>query len=123
MQPLGVLVLLGVCNLLLATVDGFAVEMPDNMQTGVKLFRKNCVKETGVDEALIDQSRNGYLPDDPKLACYIHCIFDMVALVDRDTGMIRLGEISQLFPIKHKEVIERITDECGTIRKWFCKGV
>lgn len=104
---------------------GFHIDMPENLRQAAKLLHTFCVDDVKVDEALIDQSIGGYLPQDPKLACYIHCLFNTAGLIHTETGRVRFDEISHLFPDKHKGLIDRVTEECGTIRKCYfnCDGM
>lgn len=101
----------------LRVIDGFHIDMPDNLKQAAKLLHQHCVPETGVDESLIAVSINGNLPEDPKLACYINCLFETAGLVHMDTGKIRFDEVSHLFPDKHKGLIDAVTEQCQTIRK------
>lgn len=119
-----------IITLLLTTIalrksDAFHIDMPDNLRAAAKLLHTYCVGEIGVDEALIDASINGNLPEDPKLACYIHCLFNTAGLIHTDTGKVRFDEISHLFPDKHKGLIDQVTEKCQTIRKcnFKCDGL
>lgn len=56
-------------------------EIPDHLKAHADLLHNFCVNEIGVDEGLIRESRNGYLPMDDKLACYIHCLFHKTHMV------------------------------------------
>lgn len=40
-----------------------------------------CQQQTGVDEKFIAQSRDGFVADDPKLRCYVLCIFEYSGMV------------------------------------------
>lgn len=119
-----VLVLLVILAGALRKSDGFHIDMPENLKAAAKLLHTYCVGETKVDESLISASVGGYLPQDDKLACYIHCIFDTAGLIHTDTGKIRFDEVSHLFPDKHKGLIDQVTKECETIRKccFNCDG-
>lgn len=98
-------------------IFGISLDMPDNMKKAAQLLHDHCVGATGVDEALIEASRGGNLPDDPNLKCYVHCLFETAGLIHRDTGKIRFDEVSHLFPQAHQEIIEKITQKCDTIRE------
>lgn len=97
--------------------DGFHIDMPDNLKPAARLLHRHCVDETKVDEALIEASVSGNLPKDDKLGCYIHCLFDTAGLIHLDTGKVRFDEVSHLFPDKHKGLIDKVTEQCQTIRK------
>lgn len=114
---LTVLVLLLACSL--RKSDGFHIDMPENLKTAAKLLHSHCAAETKVDESLITASVNGNLPEDPKLACYIFCLFNTAGLIQEDTGKIRFDEVAHLFPEKHKGLIEQVTDQCQTVRKCY----
>lgn len=114
-------VLLVILACALRRSDGFHIDMPENLKAAAKLLHNYCVDETKVDESLIDASVRGNLPQDPKLACYIHCLFETSGLIHADTGKIRFDEISHLFPDKHKGLIDLVTEKCNTIRKCYFK--
>lgn len=118
------LVLLLVIASALRKSDGFHIDMPENLKAAAKLLHTYCVGETGVDEGLISASVNGNLPHDPKLACYIHCLFNTAGLIHTETGRVRFDEVSHLFPEKHKGLIDEVTQKCETIRKcrFNCDG-
>lgn len=113
-----------VVSLAIRTSDGFHIDMPDNLRQAATLLHDHCVKDTSVDEALITASVGGNLPRDPKLACYIHCLFNTAGLIHTETGRIRFDEVAHLFPDKHKDLIESVTEKCQTIRKCYfnCDG-
>lgn len=119
-----VTVLILCVSLAIRQSDGFHIDMPDNLKKAASLLHDSCVKDTSVDEALISASFGGNLPKDPKLACYIHCLFDTAGLIHMDTGRIRFDEVAHLFPDKHKDLIELVTETCQTIRKCYfnCDG-
>lgn len=108
----------------MSVVNGFHIDMPDNLKQAANLLHQHCVPQSGVDEALITASVNGNLPQDPKLACYIHCLFSTAGLIQQDSGRIRFDEVSHLFPDKHKGLIDTVTEQCQTIRKCIfnCDG-
>lgn len=45
------------------------------------IMRKTCIAETGVDEKYINQSRGGYLSDNPELKCYVLCLLEHCGMV------------------------------------------
>lgn len=44
-------------------------------------MRKACIEESGVDEKFIKKSRDGYVPDNPELKCYILCLLEHAGMV------------------------------------------
>lgn len=124
MKPLYPIAVLLLYACVLRKSDGFHIDMPENLKTAAKLLHMHCAGETGVDESLITASVNGNLPKDPKLACYINCLFSTAGLIHEDTGRIRFDEVAHLFPDKHKGLIETVTEQCQTIRKcnFNCDG-
>lgn len=86
------------------------------MKKAASLLHDHCVELTEVDETLIAKSRAGFLPEDERLSCYIDCLFRTSGLITEE-GKIRFNEISHLFPTEIKEVIDKITAQCNTIRK------
>lgn len=98
-----------------------ALDIPEHFEAPARLLHEACVKETKVSEGddrtgsirqltineaffsirildLIAASREGYIPDDPKLKCYIHCLFDHAGMVKCSTELPRNWyETSYLF--------------------------
>lgn len=92
------------------------MDIPAHLVTGLKHSRRGCVAETNVDEKLIDQSRDGFIPDDPALGCYISCILNQFGMFD-DDGSIIWDKVLHLLPPSNLETATYVTRECKTICK------
>nr|QYL00045.1 OBP20 [Eupeodes corollae] len=90
-----------------------AIEIPEHLKAHAKRLHDRCQKEIGVDEALIAQSNNGNLPNDRKLQCYIHCLFQKTGLID-ENNIIHLEHMIEILPTEMQEIIERLISSCGT---------
>lgn len=54
---------------------------PEHMEQMLKTMHKLCQEETGVEETYITQSRDGFIPDNPQLKCYILCLLEKCGMV------------------------------------------
>lgn len=88
------------------------------MKAPARVLRNACVKETGVDEKLVNLSRNGNLEDSPEFRCYIRCIFEHAGMMDED-GTIHFNEIMHLLSPSMAETAKYVMQECKTIREHF----
>lgn len=68
-------------NFFLITIQLQALAPPEHLDPMMKTMHDACVKETGVDEKYIEQSREGYIPDNPLLGCYILCLLEHCGMV------------------------------------------
>lgn len=83
------------------------------MQVPLRVMRKGCLAETGVDEKYVDQSKNGNLPDVPELRCYVLCLMEHSGIID-DNATVNFSKIFHLFTPSTKESYELATKECST---------
>ncbi|XP_055299661.1 general odorant-binding protein 83a-like [Sitodiplosis mosellana] len=104
-----VLMVLGVVGLSLA-----ALEVPEHLKAAVKIMRKACLVESGVDEKYVNQSRDGNLPDIPKLGCYILCFFEHAGMIEED-GTIHFNDVMHLLSPSLAETAKYVSEECKTI--------
>lgn len=92
-----------------------ALDVPDHLKAPMKLMRKACVAESGVDEKYIDASRGGNLPNVPELGCYILCIFEHAGMIE-DDGTIHWSQVLHLLSPGLRESAEKVVKACSTIR-------
>lgn len=64
-----------------------ALDIPDHLKAPLKILHKACQAETNAPEEMIQQSRDGFIPDNEELKCYILCILE-------HAGMVKLKENS-----------------------------
>lgn len=57
------------------------MDIPEHLKAPMRLMRKACLAESGVDEKFVNESRNGYLADVPELGCYLLCFFEHAGMV------------------------------------------
>ncbi|KAJ6635704.1 General odorant-binding protein 69a [Pseudolycoriella hygida] len=91
-----------------------AIELPEHLKGPAKILRKTCQAEVNVSDDLIEKSKNGYLPENKELQCYIDCLFRTVGLYD-DKGNIIFDEVAHLIPIEIKEKLDAVSAKCKTI--------
>lgn len=89
------------------------MDIPDHLRSTARAMRNACVAETNVDEKYIDMSKNGYISDDPKLKCYVHCLLEHAGMMD-ESGKIDAENVLHLFPPEHRNTIEYVTKVCKT---------
>lgn len=92
------------------------MDIPDHLRAPLRVMRKACVAESGVDEKYIEQSRDGNLPDVPELRCYILCLFEHAGMIE-DDGTINFQQILHLLTPSIQETAKFVSDECQTKRK------
>ncbi|XP_055299792.1 general odorant-binding protein 56d-like [Sitodiplosis mosellana] len=103
------LIVIGVVGLSLAALD-----IPDHLRAPLKVMRKACLAESGVDENYVNQSRDGNLPDVPKLGCYILCLLEHCKMIE-DDGTIHFNDVMHLLLPSTAETVRYVTKECSTI--------
>lgn len=91
------------------------MDIPDHLRAPLKVLRKACMAETGVELTYLEQSKNGYIPDVPELKCYINCMLEHSGMID-DDGKIHFKDVWHLLTASMKETVEYVTSECETIR-------
>lgn len=91
-----------------------ALDIPEHMQTPLKIMRKGCLARTGVEEKYVDQSKNGNLPDVPGLRCYVLCMMEHAGVID-ENGTVTFSNIFHLFTPSVKESFQTATEQCSTI--------
>ncbi|KAI5643167.1 PBP/GOBP family domain-containing protein [Phthorimaea operculella] len=60
---------------------------------------EKCEEKTGVDRALVEEfSRGESMPDDPKLKCYMKCIFVDLELLNESNGIFSYQKMLTMLP-------------------------
>lgn len=57
------------------------MRVPEHLEATAKRMRAACIAETGAKEEIIEQARDGFIPDDPTLKCYILCLLEHYGMV------------------------------------------
>ncbi|KAJ2953233.1 hypothetical protein O0L34_g813 [Tuta absoluta] len=64
---------------------------------------EKCEDKTGVDKAMVEEfSRGQSMPDDPKLKCYMKCIFLDLELLNESNGVFRYEKMLNMLPEEMK---------------------
>lgn len=103
-------------NYLICFIWFQALDIPDHLRAPLRVLRKACVAESGVEEKYIEESKNGNLPDVPNLGCYINCLFEHSGMID-DDDKIHFRDVWHFLTPSMKETVTQVTDKCETIRE------
>ncbi|XP_043283074.1 general odorant-binding protein 69a-like [Venturia canescens] len=57
-----------------------------------------CMDKFGTDQGMIDQVNTGTILNDPKLTCYMHCLFESFGVIDEDSGDFEYEMLLGFFP-------------------------
>lgn len=93
-----------------------ALDIPDHLRAPLKMMRKACMAESGVDEKHIIASKNGNLPDVPELKCYILCLLEHAGMIE-ENGVIHWTEVYHLLTPSTRQTVDTVVKECETKRK------
>lgn len=93
-----------------------ALDIPDHLRAPLKMMRKACMAQSGVEEKYIDASRQGNLPDVPELKCYILCLLEHSNMIEED-GTIHFTEVYHLLTPSTKKTVDEVVTQCATKRK------
>ncbi|XP_005177698.2 general odorant-binding protein 69a [Musca domestica] len=91
--------------------EGF--EVPEHFKKHAKKLHKRCQNQTNTSDDVIRASFSGTLPQDDNFACYIHCIFDMIGVID-EKNVMRLESLTQVLPEELHPMITTLVESCGT---------
>lgn len=101
-----IFVVVAICVYNVQAIDDETAEL-------MKMLRENCVEETGVDMALIDQVNAGAdLIPDPKLKCYCKCFMETAGMFS--DGEVQVDSILAMLPADMKGDNEKYIISCGT---------
>lgn len=84
----------------------------------MRVLRRACVAESGVEEKEIIASRNGHLSDAPGMGCYINCLLEHSGMIE-DDGRIHFDEVMHLLTPETQKTVTMVVDECKTKRKHY----
>ena len=93
-----------------------ALDIPDHLRAPLKMMRKACMAESGVEEKYIEASKNGNLPDVPELRCYILCLLEHSGMIE-ENGTIHWNEVYHLLTPDTRVTVDKVLKECATKRK------
>lgn len=89
------------------------MKISPHLEATSKQMRKACVEQTNVDERYIDETRNGYIPDNAELKCYILCKLEHIGAID-EKGTIDFNIVMHMLGDDFKESIVYGMQHCGT---------
>ncbi|KAJ1528312.1 hypothetical protein ONE63_006734 [Megalurothrips usitatus] len=101
--------LLAVCGLASA-----GVELTEDQKQLMGQLREACMGETGVDAAALDGCLSGNFPDDPKLKCYMKCVYQQMTVMD-DDGMVDADMMLTMLPEDIQPKAEGILNACKDV--------
>ncbi|XP_008554592.1 general odorant-binding protein 69a [Microplitis demolitor] len=71
-----------------------------------------CMSEHGTTEDMINAVNEGNIPNDPKLTCYMFCLFESFSIIDED-GVLEYGMLTEMFPDDIKAKAETVLSGCA----------
>lgn len=81
----------------------------------LKTHREECIKQTGVDQEVVDNARKGNVVDNPKLQEHLLCMFKRIGFMD-DAGKIQKDVLKKKLVdvIKEEELANKLIEVCAT---------
>lgn len=96
------------------------LKIPEHLKASAKMLRKACMAETNVDEKYINETKGGYVPDNPELKCYLLCILEHSGAID-EKGVVDFTVLLHMFSPDYKKSITHGMEHCATKRIYFSK--
>ncbi|KAM7358731.1 odorant-binding protein 69a [Cochliomyia hominivorax] len=90
-----------------------AMEIPDHLKKHAKKLHKRCQSQTNTPDEVIRSSMTGVLPKDRNFQCYIHCLFDIIGVMD-ENNLIHINNLQQVLPEEMHSIITKLSEACGT---------
>ncbi|KAM8705268.1 hypothetical protein ACLKA7_009690 [Drosophila subpalustris] len=84
---------------------------PSNVLKMVKIFRDECIAQTGVSEAAIKEFSDGEIHEDETLKCYMNCLFHEFEVVD-DNGDVHLETLFHSVPHSVRDNLIAMSKHC-----------
>ncbi|XP_026314955.1 general odorant-binding protein 83a-like isoform X2 [Hyposmocoma kahamanoa] len=102
------------CGLLVCFVSLTLAEFPTKeFVEQIRPTVEKCEGSTGVDKGLVEQfSRGESMPDDPKLKCYMKCIFLELDVLDPQTGYFKFQKMLNMLPEEMKSIAYDMGKNC-----------
>ncbi|KAL1116679.1 hypothetical protein AAG570_005151 [Ranatra chinensis] len=85
--------------------------MTDEMMQMAQMLHNSCVEETGVQEDLIQKATKGSFTEDPKLKCYMKCIYTEMGGISED-GELDAEAIAAVLPDEVHEAGTKMINSC-----------
>ncbi|KAK0086441.1 hypothetical protein PV325_009388 [Microctonus aethiopoides] len=86
----------------------------DDMVAMVADDKARCMGEHGTTEGyMIDQVNEGNIPNDPKITCYMYCLFESFSVMDED-GVLEADMLTGFFPEEIQAKGASVLSDCGT---------
>lgn len=92
------------------------MKVSPHLEAASKQLHKACVEQTNVDEKYINQTRGGYVPDNPELKCYMLCLLEHIGAINEE-GTIDFAIVLHMMAADFKESINIGQQNCATKRK------
>lgn len=106
--------------LIVVSLYGFSdvsADLPDfvtpEMIEMVQDDKVRCMDKFGTDQGMIDQVNAGNILNDPKLTCYMHCLFESFGVIDEDSGDFEYEMLVGFFPENVQEQGRDILGGCA----------
>ncbi|CAH0553674.1 unnamed protein product [Brassicogethes aeneus] len=101
------------CSFLLYFKASSAENNESNLKEIFKESHDYCVKESHVNEALVNQAKYGRnFVNNPELKCYLFCLFTHFQIIDKDTGKYTVSAYEKKNPKEIKEKFGPVLKNC-----------
>ncbi|XP_072387614.1 general odorant-binding protein 69a-like [Diabrotica undecimpunctata] len=90
-----------------------AMALTEEQQQLMNSLHAECVSQTGVGEDVIEKAKSGDFVEDPKLKCYMKCVFDEIGVIT-DDGKIDVEGALAILPDDMKDIATPVITKCGT---------
>ncbi|KNC24411.1 Pheromone-binding protein-related protein 1 [Lucilia cuprina] len=90
-----------------------ALEIPEHLKKHARKLHKRCQNQTETPDDIIRSSLKGELPKNKNFECYVHCIFDIIGIMD-ENNIIRIELLTQVLPEELHPTLTMLSDNCGT---------
>ncbi|XP_073843571.1 odorant-binding protein 69a [Musca autumnalis] len=90
-----------------------SIELPETFRKNARKLHNRCQNQTNTAEDVIKSSFSGSLPKDNNFPCYLHCIYDMVGLIDGNNVM-HFENLQHVLPEAYHPSVMALADACGT---------
>ncbi|XP_034946448.1 general odorant-binding protein 69a-like isoform X2 [Chelonus insularis] len=75
--------------------------------------KAKCMAVHGTTQDLIDSVNDGNIPNDPKITCYMYCLFESFSVIDED-GQLEAEMLAGLFPEDIQAKGLKVLPPCAT---------
>ncbi|XP_058803694.1 general odorant-binding protein 72-like [Phymastichus coffea] len=112
MQLLNATVTLVIIVIMHKTVDSKMTI--DQIKNTMKPYKNKCLRVTGVDPDIVEGTKSGNFPSDPKLMCFTKCIYNMMKVIKNDDLSLKeiFKTVDLMVPDEYVPQMKKIIEDC-----------